>query len=188
MTTPTYDLVEFRFENDDGDENTRTFAAALNATLDLQTGTSNKKSIRVQIHNDNNKVGSVTWVWERENVTQSTGWADITTGSTHIQAVASDDAGVNEGDTLNNNMTSRASFDLDGNITEDGGGTIYSHAANNYAENSLVFYVVDGDVNDNDAINIRAYSSEGRTVTYTNTPNITVDKPSAARRVFVTHI
>jgi hypothetical protein len=178
MTDPTYELVEFRFENDDGDENTRTFAAALNTTLDLQTGTSNKKSIRVQILNDNAKVSNVIWAWEYNNTTQVTGWVDITTTSSHIQAVASDDAGVVEGDTLTNNLTTRGAFDPDGNITVDGVGSTYNHAASDYAENSLVFYVVDGDVDDGDAIQIRPYSSgDGWVVTYTNTPNITVDKP-----------
>ena len=83
-----------------------------------------------------------------------------------------------EGDSLNNNLTDRTgSFDLDGNITEDGIGSSYNHALSNYAEQALVFYVVDADVNDNDAIEIRPYSSgDGWVVTYTSTPNITVDK------------
>ena len=178
MTNPTYELVEFRFENDDGDENNATFAADLNAPLDLATGTSNKKRIRVQVLNDNAKVSNVVWAWEYNNTTQVTGWVDITTSSSHIRAVVSDDAGVVEGDSLNNNLTDRTgSFDLDGNITEDGIGSSYNHALSNYAEQALVFYVVDADVNDNDAIEIRPYSSgDGWVVTYTSTPNITVDK------------
>lgn len=176
MTDPTYDVVEYRFQNDDdGDENTATFAADLNTSISMQTGTANRLRIRVQTLNDNNKVSNVTWQWEYNK--NSTGWNDITTGSSNIQAIASTNVGVVEGDPLSNQLTTRGTFDGDGNITVDGLGTTYNHAANAYAEQALVFYIVDADVANGNSIEIRPYSSgDGFTVSYTNTPTLTVLK------------
>lgn len=189
MTQPTYDLLEYEFFNDDGtDETDSTSAAARNTSLDMGVGTANQKLIRVQLYNDNNKLGTETFNWEYNNTTQATGWTAISAASAHVRAVNS--TKLTDGGDCTNRLTTRSGTFVTNNngICEDGSGTAYSHTAAYYSETVLCFYLVATDVADNDSIDIRVVEASSDTITYTNTPNLTVDEPSAARRIFITHV
>ena len=189
MAQPTYDLLEFEFFNDNGtDETDSTVAGAgRNGTLDMGVGAANQKLIRIQLHNDNDKVGTETFNWEYNNTTQTTGWLPISTGSAHIRAV--DSTKLTDGEDCTNRLTTRAGVFVANNngVSEDGAGTSYSHTATYYSEQLLSFYLVAADVDDNDVIEIRVVEVSADTITYTNTPDLTVNEPSA-RRIFITHV
>lgn len=180
MTNPTYEQVEYQFQSDSGTVDGAALEGTLNNGITLGTGTGNKKRIRIQVLNDNSKVSNLTLQWEFNNTTQVTGWTTITTSSGHVQAVATDDGGgPYDGSNCGNILTDRTGvFDGDGLVTEDGLAGTYNHASDNYTEEVLIFYLVDVDVAHNDSISLRAISNEGYTFTYTNTPVLTVDKPS----------
>ena len=191
MAQPTYDLIEFQFEDDDGNEAGSTLLGSINDPLDMLTGTDNVKRIRLQMFNDNSKVGTETFNWEYNNTTQVTDWQPINAvDSQHIRAY--DTTNLADGDDCTNRLTDRETAVLwvsnNNGVCEDGAGTSYSHTADFYSEQLLAFYIVDGDVNDGDAIEIRVVEVSTDTITYLNTPNLTVDKPAGARRIFITHV
>ncbi|KKL26110.1 hypothetical protein LCGC14_2398550 [marine sediment metagenome] len=141
MSQPTYDLLEFEFFNDDGtDETDSTSAANRNATLDMQSGPTNAKLIRVQLYNDNSKAGSEIFSWEYNNITQATGWITIDLASQYVRAI--DSSKLTNGEDCTNRLTTRSgTFVTDNNgVSENGAGISYSHTADYYSEQLLAEY------------------------------------------------
>jgi hypothetical protein len=176
MTTPTYDLIEYAFYND-GSEAGSTIIGTSNNQQTLTTDIT--YLFRVQIHNDNNKVGNATWTFEFNHA--GGGWTDVTTTAAPVQAV--DSASLTEGEDCTNRLTGQgANFIANNNgVTEDGTATLYSHIASDYSEQLLAFQIPAAQVTDGDEILIRARESgAGRVVTYTVTGDIDVNEPAAA--------
>ena len=182
MTQPTYDLLNYRFRDDDGDEAGATFLGAGNNTnITRGTGTANKLRLRVELQNDNAKAGAETFLWEANY--DSGGWNDIDdSASSYLRAVTSDDAGFVDGDDCTQQLTSNSTFYGTGNSGQDENGSWVSGTfpASNYTEGEICFYIVDADVADTKTIEIRVRETSGDTITYSNTATVTVSKPPPA--------
>ena len=99
MTQPTYDLVEFRVQDDDGVPGSGTWLALLNAKPTIGTGTGNAFIVCIQTHNSNNKSGVEGFGWEYKLNVGGT-WTPLTTTSSVLRAVASANL-VDEADASN---------------------------------------------------------------------------------------
>ena len=175
MTQPTYDLLNFRFYDDDntGEDDQTALGTGNNQTLDRQTGTANRFCARIELYNDNSKSGNEIWQWQYSY--DSGAWTDITTSSSIIRAYNS--AILIDEEDCTQRLTSNTPYLVDNNgVTLDGLTPAASWGAGDYGEVLLCCYIIDADVADNKTIDLRVIEAAD-TVTYTNTPNLTVDKP-----------
>jgi hypothetical protein len=184
MTQPTYDVIEYRFIDDDGGESAGTFAAAANTQLTQETGTANRKRIRIQIQNTNNKSGTESFDWEYNK--EGGGWTPIdATTSSNIRAIGSANSTwtLTDGDDCTTNrLTSQGgSYDsTNSGWCDDGTGTADTFDANAYWEVELCYYIIDADVADGNEILLRVVENSGDTTVMSVTPDIDVSKAAAA--------
>ena len=182
MTQPTYDLLNYRFRDDDGDEAGATFLGTGNNTdISRGTGTANKFRLRIELQNDNGKAGVETFIWEYNY--DSGGWNDIDdSASSYVRAVTSDDAGFVDNDDCTQQLTSNSTFYGTGNggQCEDGTWISGTFPASNYCEGEVCLYLIDADVADAKTIQIRVRESSGDTITHSNTATVTVSKAAPA--------
>jgi hypothetical protein len=182
MTQPTYDVIEYRFIDDDGGESAGTFAAAANTQLTQVTGTDNRKRIRIQIQNTNNKSGTEAFDWEYNK--EGGGWTPIDdTASSNIRAIGSANSTwtLTDGDDCTTNrLTSQGgSYDsTNSGWSDTGSGTGDTFNANGYWEVELCYYIVDADVADGNEILLRVVENSGDTTVMSVTPDIDVSKPT----------
>lgn len=188
MTQPTYQLDEFRFQNDSGSDASPSWAELSNTDTTLTVGSANVLLLRFQMHNTNSKGGVENWDWEYS--LEGGTWTPISSATVVIRATTS--AIFTDNDDCSNQLTSRAGTYVTNNngYSTDGVGNSYTHTSDYYAETALVFYIPDTeDVADTNDIEIRIVENSGDTIDYNSlTANITVDKPEDARRIFITHV
>lgn len=178
MTQPSYDLLNYRFFDDDGtgESDQSALGTGNNQLLDRQTGTTNRFCVRIELYNDNGKSGVETWNWEYSY--DSGAWTTISTTSNVIRCY--DSSLLTDGGSCTQRLSSSTPF-LAANEGVDETGAIESVSvgAGDYLENLLSCYIVDADVADGKTIDIRVTEGSGDTITYTNTPALTVDKAAA---------
>ena len=175
MTQPSYDLLNFRFYEDDGiDEATQTaLGTGNNQSMNRETGTDNRFCVRVELYNDNNKAGVETWTWEYSY--DSGAWTAIGAASSVIRVY--DSSILTDGEDCTQRLSSSTPFlTVNEGVDETGEIASVSVGAGNYLENLLSCYIIDADVADAKTIDIRVVESSGDTITYTNTPGLMVVK------------
>ena len=175
MTQPTYDLLNFRFYEDDGiSEATQTaLGTGNNQSMNRETGTDNRFCVRVELYNDNNKAGVETWTWEYSY--DSGAWTAIGAASSVIRVY--DSSILTDGEDCTQRLSSSTPFlTVNEGVDETGEIASVSVGAGNYLENLLSCYIIDADVADAKTIDIRVVESSGDTITYTNTPGLMVVK------------
>lgn len=174
MTQPTYQLDEFRFQNDAGSDASPSWKENSNTDTSLTIGGATIL-LRFQMHNTNSKSGVETWNWEYS--LNGGGWTAISTSSVVARAVTPGTYTAADTDNCSNQLTSRAGSYVTANSGHcyDGVGTSYTHDADFYAETALAFFIPDTvDVSASDDIEIRIVESSGDTVDYNSlTANIT---------------
>lgn len=175
MTSPTFDLTNFRFYDDDGtgEDDQSALGSGNNQTLDRATTSANRFCVRVEIYNDNAKAGNEVWEWEYSY--DGGAWTPISLSSSVIRAY--DSALLVDNENCTQRLTSSIPF-LVANVgvTEDGVSGSVGMGAGDYAEALLSCYIVDADVADGLGIDIRVVEGGGDVITYTNTPSLTIDK------------
>ena len=87
MTSPTYQLDEYRFQNDSGSDSSPNWNAAANTDITLTVGSANQLLLRFQHHNTNNKAGNEVWNWEYS--LKGGAWTAITGATNVIRAITS---------------------------------------------------------------------------------------------------
>lgn len=165
----------FRFRKDDGSESEATWYAILNVDVnDLDTDTNYRIRISVITTVSNGKDENITYQY----CYNSGAWTNITTTSSYIKAIASGDAGFNDGDDTTQQITSGGFHGVDC-CSEDGdcGGKSTDPLVNSHVETELCFQVVGADVSSDDTIDIRVLFDNALDE-WTEIPRITITPPS----------
>lgn len=169
-----FDQDSYAFYSE-GTESGSTIIGSVNNQQTLDTGT--KYQCRILIQETGGADGSVNnqdWQYSHNSGT----WTIITTTSSVVQAVDSDDL-TNGADTTQ--RIGSGTYDAtNGWVSEDGMMTSNAIAANNECEGLLSFQIIAGDVSHGDEILIRMNGMDS----YTRNADIDVNKPTT-RRVFV---
>ena len=174
MTQPTYDLLNYRFYEDDGtgEDDQTALGTGNNETLVRGTGTANRFCVRVELHNDNAKSGVESWSWEYNY--DGGGWTTLD-GASVIGLY--DSSLLTDGEDCTQRLTSSTPFlTANAGVDETGGIPSVSVGASDYLENLLSCYIIDADVADAKTILIRIIEDSSDVITYSNTPTITTSK------------
>ena len=142
MTQPTYDLLNFRYYDDDGtgEDDQTALGTGNNQTLDRGTGTSNRFCVRIELLNDNNKAGSENFTWEYSY--DGGAWTPISTSSSVIRNYNS--STLTDGDDTTQRLTSSTPFDTANTGVDETGSCASAITASNYVELLTSVYIVDG--------------------------------------------
>jgi hypothetical protein len=184
---PHWEQKDFRFRNDDGTETTATWDAAANTDISLSTASDDSRRIRFNFENDGNTTSTVASGlahFEFEYSKNSGAWTALTTSSSNIKIITS--ANYADGADTTQQLGS-GTFETNNNgMDETGQVTVPSNTWNNadLIEIETFVQVINADVADGDTIDIRITPSSGSESafvnTYTQTPRITVSKPTGA--------
>ena len=181
MTDPTYEQVAFRFRNDDGSEAAATWTAIINTDISQNPNNGWNQRLRFDILNDNNRNESNLSL-EYEYSYNTGAWTSITGASSVIRGY--DSSFLTDAEDCTQIISAGGfSADNDG-VTEDGTVIVPSFSRNDRIETELSYYLVEADVAPGDTIDVRVISTAGYSITYTNTPQITV---TAQRRIVIGH-
>lgn len=177
MTTmAAFDQTEYQFQ-DDGQGSTGTLRGTLSTQETLEVDTT--YLCRVLIENPNDGSGNLNTPNFEYSTTGTSGtWIAVTTTSSVIIAV--DSSPLTETDT-----TQRIGLGTfitpNGWVTEVGTMATLNFVSLDECEGLLAFQIVGADVTDNQEIHLRMANMD----TYSDWPDIDVNKPSGARRVMV---
>lgn len=171
MQSPAYDQTAYRGRNDDGGESSATWIASTNTSWTQYY----KDPFRIRFAvaevngaKDNNRTFQIQY---NKN---STGWTNITTSSSNVQAVTS--SNYADGDPTTQQISSGAF--AGGRMSEDGiagDNTSTDFAGGDTAEHEYALNFVNADVADGDVFDFRLIFGDGTSFsTYTNTANVTV--------------
>ena len=171
MTLPYYTQTHWRFREDGG-----TYLGTGNdddsITLDLDT----TYRIRFEVVESNNKAAN-NQNFRLQYQLNTGGWNDVTTTSSVVQAVASDN--ITDAADTTQELTSTGGFitDNDG-FAEDGyAGTTSTFSANGCAEYEFSFQILSADVANEDVLDLRLELNDTTVLDdWTNYPSLTISE------------
>lgn len=170
----SFNLAQYAFYND-GTESGSTIIGSANSQQELDCDTT--YICRVEIVEENGAGGDCkTPEWEYNH--NGGGWVDVTTSSSVVKAVS---GGLVDGNDTTQRLGSGSFISTNAWQSEDGPMPTLTYAASEVCEGALNFQVIAADVSDGDEVLLRMVV---HTYTYSGA-DIDVNKPAAARRIFV---
>ncbi len=168
-----------RFRNDDGSESAASFSDAED-TDPVVIVVDVTKRVRFVVNNLDAAAGAEIFQLQRENSTQATGFANVTTTSSHMKSVASADTTwtINDGDATTDQIGGGGTFAA-GEMDETGVTGSISIGASGHTEVEYVFQLVSSDVVNLDNINLRLVNDMAQVIDATVVPSITVSEGGA---------
>lgn len=172
-----FDQDSYAFYNDDGSESASTQIGSTNVQQTLAVDTTFFARLLIQEFNGGSgALGTPEWEYSTDG---GTGWTDVTTSSSVIQAVVS--SNVTDGDDTTQRIGGGTFITPNAWVTDDGIPPNLIFAGNDECECLLVFQIIGSDVSNGDEILLRMFNID----TYTRNADIDVSKAAAARRVMV---
>lgn len=163
----------FRWRDDDGDEAGATFLQAQNVNHTIGTGDLDA-NIRLRFGMANTGGTAETDLWQLEaQINGSGGFTDVDDVSTN-GARSSASANVGEGDATTAQLTGLSGSFVAGGIDETDGSESFTVGAAEHTEEEFVFQPRSAELSGGDFIDFRLRIVAGTTVTYTNTPRLTI--------------
>jgi len=174
----------FQLEDGSGvyllDDPGATYAAALDATMDIDVNSGNvQKRLRIGIENTGTVIGASAF---KLRVSKNGGaYADVTSTSSNVKTFAT--SNYADGDDVPQLITS-GTYQVDNNAAEESTGTFTltaGIAAATKFEAEIALEFIAADLADNDSLDFRVTQSNATVLdTYTNTANITITKAAGA--------
>lgn len=172
---PPADMFQeaFRWRDDDGDEAGATFLQAQNVDHTIGTGDLDA-NIRLRFGMANTGGTAETDLWQLEaQINGSGGFSDVDDVSTN-GARSSASAEVAETDPTTSQLTGLSGSFVAGGIDETDGSESFTVGAGEHTEEEFVFQPRSAELSGGDFIDFRLRIVAGTTVTYTNTPRLTI--------------
>lgn len=177
MQDPAFNQTDFRGRYDDGGEAGATWKETINTDWTQYFGDAFR--VRFVIAEENGvAVNNTEWRLQYDH--NNTGWNNVDTTSSVVQAVTS--TYFADGDATTQQLGT-GTF-LPGEMSEDGlagevNGTM-DFDGNDESEVEYAIDIVDADVADGDTIQFRVIRGDGTVISYTNTPTVTVSSTQIA--------
>lgn len=186
-------LVTFRFDQDsflgredDGTETTATSIAAINNNWTQLVNVNFRPRFLIQ---ETGTTAIADRRFQLQYNLNSEGWNDVTGSSSVVKASLSDNFA--DGDVTTEQMAGAGAFvagemdEVNGDAGDISAGIDFG--ASNDTEVEYCCQIVGGDVADTDTIELRVIERGVALDSYTNTPTVTVNKPSSGILPFMNH-